>query len=73
MTKPEFLDQFAELVDAEPGSLKGDEKLEDVEGWSSIAMVSFMALADEHFSVRLAPRQFGTCKDVNDLAKLVGL
>jgi hypothetical protein len=36
-------------------------------------MVSFMGLADEHFSVRLSPRQFGACKDVNDLAKLVGL
>lgn len=73
MTKSEFLDQVAEVLEVEPGSLKGEEKLEDLEGWSSIAMVSFMGLADEHFSVRLSPRQFGTCKDVNDLAKLVGL
>jgi acyl carrier protein len=73
VTKPEFLDQLAEVLEVEPGSLKGEEKLEDLEGWSSIAMVSFMGLADEHFSVRLSPRQFGACKDVNDLAKLVGL
>ena len=73
MTKSEFLDQVAEVLEVEPGSLKGEEKLEDLEGWSSIAMVSFMGFADEHFGIRLSPRQFGTCKDVNDLAKLVGL
>lgn len=72
MSKTEFLNVLAEMVEEQPGSLTGDRKLEDIDGWTSISLISFMAMADEHFGVRISPRQFGACATVDDLAKLVG-
>ncbi len=73
MSYSEFLDQLAEILEVPAGSLTGNEKLEDLEGWTSIAVVSFIALADEHFGKNLSPRLFGTCDTVADLGKLVGV
>ncbi len=73
MTREEFLTQLDELLELPAGTLKGGEKLEDLEHWDSLAMVSFIALADEHFNMRLSPRQFVTCNTVNDLVQLAGI
>lgn len=73
MVKEEFLRQMAEIMEEEEGTLTGSEKLEDVEGWSSISMVSFIAFADEYFSKRVAPREIAAAVTVNDLGRLVGV
>lgn len=73
MRREEFLAQLDELLELPAGTLKGDEKLEDLERWDSLAMVSFIALADEHCNMRLSPRQFVTCNTVNDLVQLAGI
>ena len=73
MTREEFLTQLDELLELPAGTLKGDEKLEDLERWDSLAMVSFIALADEHCNMRLSPRQFVSCNTVNDLVQLAGI
>ena len=38
-----------------------------------MAMVGFIAFADEHFGKTLSPRLFATCSTVADLARLAGL
>jgi acyl carrier protein len=73
VTRQEFLTQLDELLELPAGTLKGDEKLEELEHWDSLAMVSFIALADEHCNMRLSPRQFVTCNTVNDLVQLAGI
>ena len=73
VAKVEFLNRLSEILEVPPGSLTGDEKLEDLEDWTSMAMVSFIAFAHEHFGKTLSPRLFGTCDTVNDLGKLVGI
>jgi acyl carrier protein len=73
VTREEFLTQLDELLELPAGTLKGDEKLEDLERWDSLAMVSFIALADEHCNMRLSPRQFVSCNTVNDLVQLAGI
>ena len=70
MTRKEFLVRLDEIVELPAGSLLGDEKLEDLEGWNSLAMLSFMAMVDEQFDLKLSPRQFVGCETVNDLAAL---
>lgn len=72
MKRSEFLALLDELFELPPGSLTGKESLADLEGWGSMAMISFMALADEHFGVTLSPRQFAECATVNDLVALAG-
>jgi acyl carrier protein len=73
MSKAQFLDHLSEILEEPSGSLTGDEKLSDLEGWNSIAMISFIAFGDEHFQKILSPRLIASCVTVNDLGKLVGL
>jgi acyl carrier protein len=73
MPKAEFLRQLDEMLEISAGTLQGDELLEDLEGWDSVAMISFIAFADEHFGKNLSPRQFAQCNSINDLGRLVGI
>lgn len=70
MTKDQFLTNLQEMLDLPAGTLQGGEKLEDLDGWDSVAMVSFIAMADEHAGVKLSARSFAGCESVADLMKL---
>lgn len=72
MDSKEFLLAFDEIVELPPGTLKGSEKLEDLEGWNSMAMLGFIALADGN-GKKVAPRQIATAETVTDLMKLAGV
>jgi len=64
----ELMDALMELA---PGTLTGAEKLEDLDGWNSLALVSFIAMVDEHFQYSVSPRDMRRCQTVADLAALV--
>jgi acyl carrier protein len=70
MTREEFLLQLDEVLELPAGSLRGPEKLGELEQWNSSAMIGFIALADDHNGVRLSPRQIVDCATVEDLLKL---
>mgnify|MGYP001253787821 CR=1 FL=1 len=70
MTREEFLQSLDQALDLPAGTLKGGEKLEELDSWDSVAMVTFIALADEHSGVNVAPRQIASCVTVNDLLAL---
>jgi hypothetical protein len=69
MTREEFLASLDELVELPSGTLQGPEKLDEVEGWNSMAMIGFIALADES-GVKLSPRQIASSETVEDLIQL---
>lgn len=71
MNREKFLPLLDEVLELEPGTLKGPEKLEDLENWNSMAMVSFVALVDEHFGYTVSPRQFVNCETIDDLLRLI--
>ncbi len=73
MTRTEILQQVDEILDLPKGTLSGPEKLDDLDNWDSVAMVSFIALADEQKSMRLNVKQFVDCETVDDLLKLAGV
>lgn len=70
MTRPDFLILVDDLLELPHGTLTGQEKLEDLDGWDSLSLIGFMALVDEHVGVKLSPRQFIKCERVNDLLDL---
>ena len=51
------LSLIAQALDAEPEALKPETKLEELEEWDSLAVVSVIAMLDKHFSVRLKPNE----------------
>ncbi len=73
MEKEAFLAELAELVEVEAGSLKPEDKLEDLENWNSMAMMGYIALADTASGKKLSPRQIRECETVADLAQLAGI
>ncbi|HXN46279.1 MAG TPA: acyl carrier protein [Bryobacteraceae bacterium] len=71
MTHREFLKLIEDLLELEPGTLEGNEDLKGC-GWSSLAVVGFMALADEQFGEIVSPAKLARCNTPNDLAALLG-
>jgi len=67
MTRQEFLTSVDSILELPEGTLTGAERLEDLEQWNSMAMISFVALADENSGVKLSLRQLASCSTVADL------
>ena len=71
MDRQTFLPLLDEELEVPPGTLKGPEKLEDLENWNSMALVGFVALVDEHFNYRVYTWQVVNCETLNDLLALI--
>ncbi len=70
MTRQEFLNKLDEILRLVPGTLNGSEKLEELEHWTSVAIVGYMALADTNNGSRPSVRDIGKCITVADLLEL---
>ena len=60
-----------EIVEADPDTLTGEELIEDLENWDSLAVVNFIALVDENFGITLSPEKIMNSKTVNELVSLL--
>lgn len=56
-----------EAMEVEEGSIALGQTLD----WDSIAVVTFMALADEHLEKRVSAERLGKCVTVDDVVELV--
>lgn len=70
MTREEFLLQMDEIIGLQPGTLRGHEKLEDLENWDSTTLIGLILLADANNSVPITPEQVVGCSTVGDLLRL---
>lgn len=70
MSKDDFLTKLAEMLELD-GALSGEEALADLEAWDSMAVLSFMALADGEAGKTLSPADIAKAKSVSDLYALV--
>jgi len=73
MDRQAFLLQLDDILGLPAGSLKGPERLEELEMWDSLATMNVIALANEHFDVTLSPRQIARCTTVDELLALTPL
>ena len=70
MTRTEFLLEMDEILDLPAGTLRGHEKLEDLQNWDSTSLITFIALAETNHGVSVSPGQIVTCSTVADLLRL---
>lgn len=70
MNRQEFLMQMDEILGLKPGTLRGDEKLEDLKNWDSTALISLIVVAEANNNVAIAPDQVVGCSTVADLLRL---
>ena len=61
------LSLIAQALDVEPEALKPEMKLEELEEWDSLAVVSVIAMLDKYFSVRLKPNDIKSLVTVEDI------
>lgn len=72
MTKQQFLRHFEEVLEAGACSMNEEQALSDLDGWDSLAKMSFIAILDEHFSVTIPPEKIGEANTIKDLILLLG-
>jgi acyl carrier protein len=73
MTRDEFLREIEEILGLHPGTLKGEEKLEDLENWDSTALLSLIVEVESLSDAEITLEQVATCSTVADLLRLVPL
>jgi len=69
MTKAEVIREIERIVQQPTGTLSGVERLDSLDGWDSMAMVEFIALADERLCLTLSVKRLANCLTVHDLIK----
>ena len=72
MKKNDFINLLEELLEISRGTLKGDDKLDSLNGWDSLAVVGFIALMDRHFSMEVPAPEVTAAKTIDDLIALAG-
>ena len=68
MNKTQVLLLLDDLLEVSPGTLKGNESIQD---WDSIAIIGLIALADERFNKSVSTNQLQTAKTVNDVVNFL--
>lgn len=72
MKTGKFLNLLEELLEMDLGTLRGDEKLDSLNGWDSLAVVGFIALMDRHFSLEVPAPEVTAARTIGDLIALAG-
>ena len=68
MDKTSFYLELEEMLELPKGTLRGDQMLDKLAEWDSLAVISFIVLADSKYGVILQPKRLETCETVDDLA-----
>ena len=70
MNRDQFLLEMDQILDLPAGTLRGHEKLEELENWDSTSLITFIAMAESNNGVSISPGQIVTCSTVADLLRL---
>ena len=73
MTRDKFLLEMDEILGLPAGTLRGHEKLEELETWDSVALINLIVLAENQNNASITPEQVVTCSTVADLLRLAGV
>jgi acyl carrier protein len=72
MKRTEFLKLLDSIIETEPGTIKGHERLAELPKWDSLALLGFIATVDTHFAVEIPIQSLNACTSVADLEALLG-
>jgi acyl carrier protein len=68
MNRTAFYSEIEELLELPKGTVRGDNELSKMPEWDSLAVISFIALADSKYGVILQGKKVEACLTVDDLA-----
>jgi len=68
----EFITKFAEELEIENAdALTPETAFRDLDEWSSLSVMVFIAFADENFDKQVGDKQIAECNTIQDLYNLV--
>ena len=70
MTRDQLLLEMDELLGVRPGTIRGTERLEDLENWDSTALISFIVMAEQNSRMGVSLNQVVNCSTVADLLRI---
>lgn len=70
MTRSEFLLEMDDILGLPPGTLRGNEKLEELQNWDSTSLISLISLAETNNGMSLSLQRVVDCSTVGDLLQL---
>jgi acyl carrier protein len=73
MTREEFLLEMDEILALRPGTLRGNEKLDELRNWDSAALVELIVLAEMTNDAHISFDEVVGCSTVADLLRLAGV
>lgn len=73
MTREEFLLEMDGMLGLRPGTLRGTEKLEELDSWDSTALVGMIVLAESANNAEISLDEVVGCSTVGDLLRIAGV
>lgn len=71
MTRAEFIRILEDLIELNPGTLSGSTRLADIQNWDSLAVIGFIAAADEHLAASVPAQRIYQCETIDQLLDLL--
>ena len=71
MVSEVFLRRMEEILEINANTLKENDKLSDLTEWDSMAVLGFIAMANNEWGVKIEVDDIGTCKSFSDLYNLL--
>ena len=72
MTKTEFLEELATILNEEPESINPETEVDSLAGWDSTGLLGLIALLDGDLGVSIDVDKLRECKTIQDLIGLAG-
>ena len=71
MTEKELYEDLEKILELEAGTIKGKERLNDLQGWDSMAMLGLIALIDRKLGITLPVVSLAACETLEEIKNLV--
>lgn len=71
MDKKFFVNQVEAALNVPEGSIQEGCRLQALNEWDSMGILTLIAVIDKHYDVNLDPSSLAECKTIDDLARLV--
>ena len=67
----EFIEKFAEAIDAEVEGLTAETEFRNLDEWDSVSYLSLIAMLDEEYDIQIEMPTFKTLKTVGAIAEYI--
>ena len=67
----EFIEKFAEAIDAEAEGLTAETEFRNLDEWDSVAYISVIAMMDEEYDIQIEMPTFKTLRTVGAIAEYI--